>query len=121
MCYQERLKVKGTSIYLSEDLSKDQASLFYKARKKKSQDSIHSAWTKDCKVFIRRSADHERELTSNLTELSDLAVNPLDSTPAMPGILAQPAGMLATTTPSPTAVYHHQAPPTVLQPSTMPE
>ncbi len=92
----------------------------------KSQGNIHSTWTKDCKVFIRRSADHEPELISNIPELSDPAVNPLDSTPAMPtlipqpGILPQPAGILASTTPSLTAVYHYQAPPTVLQPPTMP-
>ncbi len=37
-----------------------------------------------------------------------------------PGILPQPASMLVTTKLSLTAVYHHQAPPTVLEPSTMP-
>ncbi len=47
----------------------------------KSQGNIHSTWTKDCKVFIKRSADHEPELISNIPQLSDPAVNSLGISP----------------------------------------
>ena len=50
-----RKKLKGTRIYVNEQLTKKNAALFKKARDLKKQAKIDSTWTYNGKVFLKKS------------------------------------------------------------------
>ena len=50
-----RKKLKGTRIYVNEQLTKKNAALFKKARDLKKQATIDSTWTYNGKVFLKKS------------------------------------------------------------------
>ena len=50
-----RKKLKGTRIYVNEQLTKKNAALFKKARDLKMQATIDSTWTYNGKVFLKKS------------------------------------------------------------------
>ena len=51
--YKGRTLLKGTSIYISEVLSKSEQFLFYLSRNIKKANKISAAWTYKCTVYIR--------------------------------------------------------------------
>ena len=73
--YNQRLqKLKNLDIYISEDLTPMQASLFYKARQLKKSKIINTTWTKDGRVFAKRGVGQEPfEITDDHPLLKDLA------------------------------------------------
>lgn len=64
MVYQAKKHLRGTpenrssnGIYISEHLTKETADLFFEARKMVKEKRIFAAWTQNCQVHIRMSAD----------------------------------------------------------------
>ena len=55
--YSRRLKLKGTSIYISEDLTQKKSSLAYEARQHVKNTQNTSTWTVDGTVFLKDSLD----------------------------------------------------------------
>jgi hypothetical protein len=62
LIYSRRLQVlKNEKIFISEDLTALEARIFFLARQLKKAGAIHTTWTKDGKVFVRRSFSAEAE------------------------------------------------------------
>ena len=60
-----RKKLKGTRIYVNEQLTKKNAALFKKARDLKKQAKIDSTWTYNEKVFLKKSqSGSPKEITA---------------------------------------------------------
>jgi len=58
--YNERLrKLRDLNIFISEDLSPAEASIFYKARQLKKSNVVVSTWTKDGRTFVRKEIGQE--------------------------------------------------------------
>ena len=68
--YRARTLLKGTSIFLSEVLSKSNQYLFYLSRKMRRSDKIAATWTFKGQVYIRSLDDSIKMITSP----SELAV-----------------------------------------------
>lgn len=47
----------GNRVFISEHLTKNASELFFQARKMVREKRIHSAWTQNCKVYVKFSAD----------------------------------------------------------------
>ncbi len=47
------MDLKNTNVYLSEDLTKEENSLFFQCRNLRKQGLINSTWTKTCQIFIK--------------------------------------------------------------------
>ena len=64
--YNQRLqKLRNQNIFISEDLSPSESSLFFKARQLRKANIILSTWTKDGKTFVRKDiGDEPIELSS---------------------------------------------------------
>lgn len=60
--YSQRLqKLRGKNIYIAEDLTVAESCLFYRTRQLKKHNIIHSTWTQDGHIFIRKSMYGEAE------------------------------------------------------------
>ena len=70
-CYLSRTKLKGTDIYLSEDLPVPEQELFYECRQLKKNNEIAATWTHRKKVFIR-TLHHRRKQIQNLLDLEQI-------------------------------------------------
>ena len=51
--YANRTKLKGTNIFISECLTREQQKLFYECRKLKKLGKIANTWTRDQEIFIK--------------------------------------------------------------------
>ena len=51
------LKDRPERIYISEHLTKSVADLYYEARKLQREKKIHSTWTQNCRVMVKRTSD----------------------------------------------------------------
>ena len=73
--YNQRLqKLRNLGIYISEDLTPTQASLFYKARQLKKAKFINTTWTKEGRVFAKRGVGQEPfEITDEHPLLKELS------------------------------------------------
>ena len=63
--YKARTQLKGKNyrnVFFNEDLTEDQADLFYLARSAKKQDLVKSAWTLNGSTFISKTIDGEQEM-----------------------------------------------------------
>lgn len=65
----------GTSqVYVSDHLSKFNASLFYHARSMKKQKKLEYAWVRDCKIFVKKTARDKTVTIHSLDQLHALVV-----------------------------------------------
>lgn len=71
MIYTKRVHI-GRNIFLSEDLTRDESSLYYHCRMAKREKKIKSTWTMNHKVFILTFMDEKVEIPNK--ELLDLVV-----------------------------------------------
>lgn len=62
--YQARSKLKGTSIYISENLTKEQELTFYKCRVLRKSKVIKSTWTFENRIYIRTLDDKQHKVDS---------------------------------------------------------
>lgn len=51
---EQRQKLKGTGIFLNEDLTKTRDTLLYTARKAKNEGKLKDTWSSDGRIFIRK-------------------------------------------------------------------
>ena len=76
--YRARLALKGRerNIYINEHLTKEDAKLFHEARQLVKQKRLHSSWTKNGVVYVKKSGDNSsRPLRVNSTlELQNAAL-----------------------------------------------
>ena len=109
--FDRRLKLRGTEVFLAEDLSKESAAVFYQARQLKKKGTISNTWTKDGSVFVLLSPDLDAVQVTSAEELKALTAAPPTqqqpqsaqyrvphSHPVMQ-VTAQPLQQLATHTP----------------------
>ncbi len=57
-CFREKLKLWGTNTFLSEDLTQEEAHILYETRKLKRDGKIHSTWTRNNKIYVKRVTFH---------------------------------------------------------------
>ena len=57
--------LKGTNIFINEDLTKTRATLAWKSRILKREKKIRDTWTRDGMIFIKNNQDEIRTLTSD--------------------------------------------------------
>ena len=72
ICYDRRMKLKGTGTFLAEDLSKSDALLFYKARQLKKKKLIFDTWTRLNRIYIRTERYEDSQLIRSVTEIEDI-------------------------------------------------
>ena len=61
--YMKRVKI-GRGVFLSEDLTREESTLFYKCRMAKKDNIIKSTWTFNHKIFILTNEDIKVEVNS---------------------------------------------------------
>ena len=88
-CLDRRLQLKDTGVFVSEDLSKETASLFYQARQLRKKGDIRSTWTKNNTVFVQVSQENEPvQVHISITSItSSITSVPYGHT--LPGLSAQ--------------------------------
>lgn len=69
--YAKRVRV-GRNVFLSEDLNKEESSLYFQCRKAKREGKIKSTWTMNHKIFILTFKDEKTEIENK--ELLDLVI-----------------------------------------------
>ena len=62
--YSTRAGLRGTNVFLSEDLSASQRAIFFKCRELRRKNKIKSTWTHDLKIWIRDNNDQKTEITT---------------------------------------------------------
>lgn len=72
-CFQQKRKLKGTNTFISDDLSPEDAKLFYETRKMKKEEKIFATWTNKNVIFVKtgynsipmaiKDIDHLKEIT----------------------------------------------------------
>ena len=62
--YSTRAGLRGTNVFLSEDLSASQCAIFFKCRELRRKNKIKSTWTHDLKIWIRDNNDQKTEITT---------------------------------------------------------
>ncbi len=77
--YFNKKTLKNTRIFVSEDLSKEDAHLFYLCRKLRKDGKIKATWTKELNIFIKTMAD-EVVTVKGESDLSDFCQPPSDQT-----------------------------------------
>ncbi len=82
-CFREKLKLRGTNTFLSEDLTHEEDHIFYETRKFKRDGTIHSSWTRNNTIYVKTSefsvpqpVDHDtlKELCSQAQCGSTIAI-----------------------------------------------
>ncbi len=53
LCYNRRSKLKGSNLYISEDLTQEQSKIFYQARQLRTVGKIFDPWTRNGTTMIR--------------------------------------------------------------------
>ena len=95
--YKDRVRaLKNTNMYISEDLTKNESSLFYKARMLKRNNAIHSTWTEEGDTYIKENQE------SPPTLLNDSLLTKLEKNKTMKKDSAQKLEKEPTTTSSDT-------------------
>ena len=69
--YSKRTSLKGTDVYLSDDLTKEEGSLFYACRQLSKQKKIKSTWTFMNKIYVLTTNDERVEI-ANKEQLDSL-------------------------------------------------
>ena len=87
LCYEKRLHLRGTDIYISEDLTKEQNALFYKLRQMKRKREISDTWSKDSRLFVRLLQADEAIEISTLDQLHSLFDTPTPSAVPHPQVI----------------------------------
>lgn len=67
--YGRRLKLKGTDVFISEDLTVKKSSLAYAAREYVRAHEKTSTWTMDGNILLKDSEDDKPRIIHNVTEL----------------------------------------------------
>ena len=86
--YNRRLQVlRNENIYISEDLSIAESKLFFKARQLKKTQLIYTTWTKEGRIYIRRTSSSDPEelkedhpLLNTTTKTAVKSVEPIAQT-----------------------------------------
>ena len=68
--YGRRASLKGSTVYLSEDLTPKRCQLAYEARQYARAHPGSTTWTFDGKIFIKDSLNDKPRLITNITELN---------------------------------------------------
>ena len=55
MCYNRRTQLKGSNIFIIEYLNPEESKLFYECRQLRKGKIIQNTWTRNNKIYIRRS------------------------------------------------------------------
>ena len=63
-------KLKRTSVYLNDHLTKRNAEIARAARILKKQEKIHATWTRSCKIWIKPTENAKPIMVRNLDELN---------------------------------------------------
>ena len=58
------MKLNGLSIYISENLNKEEQNIFYICRQLKKEEKIKQTWTRNLKIYVRLNSDEILEVTS---------------------------------------------------------
>jgi hypothetical protein len=91
--WDSRLKLKGSDIFLSDDLNKDQSKLFYQCRMHRKERKIISTWTNGNKLYVKVKEGDEPILISSEADLeSCLSLNGPER-----GSITSPSALLHTT------------------------
>ncbi len=72
MCFQKKTKLRGTDTYLSEDLTPEDAKVFYEARKLRKEGKIAATWTNRNAVFVKTVETSIPMAVTNLDNLKKL-------------------------------------------------
>ena len=85
MCYDRRSNLKGTQVFMSEDLSKQDAKLFYLARQLKKNKVIFDTWTRGNRIFVKKYRLHnsvqinsEKELDEMVLQIQNQSIPPTE-------------------------------------------
>lgn len=62
LVYDARMKLKGTGIFLNEDLNGTEQHLMYLCRQKKKEGKIKAVWTKELKILCKMNDDTIKEI-----------------------------------------------------------
>lgn len=60
--YAARGRLRGTNVFLSEDLDVTQHALLFKCRELRRQNKIKTAWSQDLRLYVRLLNDEKREI-----------------------------------------------------------
>lgn len=69
--YRARTALKGTKVYLNDDLTQARGLLAYKAREAVRANKIHLTWTFDGKIFVKDSAESKPRRVKNEADILD--------------------------------------------------
>ena len=64
LIYYRRMKLNGLSIYISENLNKEEQNIFYICRQLKKEEKIKQTWTRNLKIYVRLNSHEILEVTS---------------------------------------------------------
>ena len=97
--YSGRAGLRGTNIFLSEDLGASQRSLFFKCRELRRSKKIQSTWTQDLKIFVRDNNDQKIEINTEADLM--MFTQPPPQSPLPLPLDQQPSSPLDTPIPRP--------------------
>ena len=67
--YARRLKLKGTGIFISKDLTLKRSNLPYETRTYTRANPNASTWTSEGKIFLKDNPDGKHRVVNNVTDL----------------------------------------------------
>ena len=73
--YTARLKLRGTNIYISENLDREKQRLFYQCHLLRKQNVIEQTWSRDLKIYVRTKTGTVIEVKDQQT-LNDVGTHP---------------------------------------------
>ncbi len=71
-CFERKTKLKGTNTFISEDLSPEDAKLFYEARKMKKEEKISATWTNKNVIFVKTGYSSIPMAIRNIEHLKEI-------------------------------------------------
>ena len=76
MCYDRRTQLKGSNIFITEDLNPEESKLFYECRQLRKRRIIQNTWTRNNKIYIRRSFNSDSQQIDKISDLDQLNLDP---------------------------------------------
>ena len=64
LVYYRRMKLNGLSIYISENLNKEEQNRIYICRQPKKEEKIKQTWARNLQIYVRLNNDEVLEVTS---------------------------------------------------------
>ena len=78
--YAARSDLRGTDIFLSEDIDANQRALFFKCRQLRRNHKIQQTWTQDLKIYVKANNNNKTEITCE-ADLDALSSHPISPPP----------------------------------------